>query len=144
MPNQDSSAPCRSQSRRSKGLSESVQVSACCMIRPPLYVEVHSYDTRKWHSPTYIATLNPYYRTFKPLRPKSPVLSDDLLASKGSRTLPVFARQSCVNKALIFCSSASTAAVLLARAMKVACWAWRVVEMATRSQMYGLVQILLV
>lgn len=49
---------------------------------------------------------------------------------KGSRILPVFARQSCVYRALIFCSSPSSAAVLLARAMNDECWASKVEVMA--------------
>lgn len=44
--------------------------------------------------------------------------------------LPVFERQSWVYSVLIFCSSASRAAVLLAKEMKVACCACKVVEMA--------------
>jgi hypothetical protein len=44
--------------------------------------------------------------------------------------LPVFERQSCVYSALIFFSSASSAAVLLANEIKVACCACSVAEMA--------------
>ena len=47
--------------------------------------------------------------------------------------LPVFARQSCVYKAFNFCKSASSVAVLFARATKEVFCASRVVEIATDS-----------
>ena len=70
------------------------------------------------------------YLTVKLLKSKSAGVSVRFtLSLKGSRTLPVLDRHSCVYNALIFCNSASTAAVLLARERKVPCWTWSVAEM---------------
>lgn len=62
-----------------------------------------------------------YYFTLRLFIPKS--LPSEFLSSwlKGSLTLPVFARHSCVYKTLIFCNSVSKAAVLLANARNVVC-----------------------
>ena len=75
-------------------------------------------------------TIQHPYLTAKLLKSKSAGVSERFaLSLKGSRTLPVLDRHSWVYKALIFCSSASTAAVLLARERKVPCWTWSVAEM---------------
>ena len=52
----------------------------------------------------------------------------------GSRILPVFVRHSCVYSVRSFCSSASSAAVFVASAMKVACCASSVETIATESR----------
>lgn len=68
----------------------------------------------------------------KPSIPKSPPfpLSSSL---KGSLMLPVLALHNCVYKALIFCSSASITAVLLANDTNVACWASREDDIANET-----------
>lgn len=73
-----------------------------------------------------------YLLPLKPSIPKSPPfpLSSSL---KGSLMLPVLALHNCVYKALIFCSSASITAVLLANDTNVACWASREDDIANET-----------
>jgi len=67
-------------------------------------------------------SLSTCHLTFRLLSPKSPGVSGAFTTSlNGSRTLPVLARQSWVYRLLIFCNSASTAAVLLASARNIEC-----------------------
>jgi len=69
------------------------------------------------------------YLPYKLSTPNSPPLPRSSWLN-GSRILPVFARHSCVYKAFNLCKSASSAAVLFARATKDAFCASRVAEIA--------------
>ena len=72
------------------------------------------------------------YLPYKLSTPKSPPLPRSSWLN-GSRMLPVFARQSWVYKAFSFCKSASSIAILFARATKEVFCASRVAEIAANS-----------
>jgi hypothetical protein len=78
------------------------------------------------------ANASRYDLPYKLSTPNSPPLPRSSWLN-GSRMLPVFARQSWVYKTFNFCKSASSVAVLFARATKEAFCASRVAEIATGS-----------